>query len=86
MIHIINKLKDTFENIDKKNLNIMKKGLKFCFGILILSISILLTYLIFVKHIFVYQLGLLVFELSLYFAIDFIVAGVVVDTIRKQIM
>ncbi len=86
MIHIINKLKDTFENIDKKNLNIMKNGLKFCFGILMLSISILLTYLIFVKHIFVYQLGLLVFELSLYFAIDFIVAGVVVDTIRKQIM
>ena len=86
MIHLIDKLKNMFYNIDKKDITIMKNGLKFCFLILVISIIILLTYLFFVKNIFIYQIGILVFQLSLYFAIDFIVAGIVVDTIQKQIM
>lgn len=86
MIHLIDKLKNMFNNIDKKDITIMKNGLKFCFLILVISIIILLTYLFFVKNIFIYQIGILVFQLSLYFAIDFIVAGIVVDTIQKQIM
>ena len=75
-----------FKNTNKKDIQIMKMGLKFCFLILVISIIILLTYLIFIKDFFVYQIGILVFQLSLYFAIDFIVAGLVVDTIQKQIM
>ena len=86
MVGLIDKLKNMFNEIDKKNKKIMKNGLKFCFLILIISIIILITYLFLIKSIFVYQIGILVFQLSLYFAIDFIVASLVVDTIQKQIM
>lgn len=86
MIKIIEKLKALFKDIDKKDLKIMRNGLKFCFFILIISISILFTYLFFINDFFVYQVGIMMFQLSLYFGIDFIVAGLVVDTIQKQIM
>ena len=82
----IHKIKTIFDNLDKKDLKIMCTGLKFCFLVLLISIAILITYLFFIKTIIVYEFGILFFRLSLYFAIDFIVAGIVVDTIRKQIM
>ena len=85
MVDLIDKLKSMFKNIDKKALKLMKNGLKFCFLILLISIIILLTYLFVTKNIFVYQIGILIFQLILYFSIDFIVAGLVVDTIQKQI-
>ena len=86
MISFIKKIKSLFENIDKKDLKIMINGLKLCFLILLVSMLILITYLFFINNVFVYQIGILVFQLSLYFAIDCIVAGLVVDTIQKQIM
>jgi len=82
----IHKIKDIFKNIDKKDLKIMRNGLKFCFLIFLISIVILVTYLFFMISIFIYEIGILIFQLSLYFAIDFIVAGIVVDTIQKQIL
>lgn len=82
----IQKIKETFYNLDKKDLKIMCNGLKFCFLILLSSIAILFTYLFFINSIFIYEIGLLIFQLSLYLAIDFIVAGIVVDTIQKQLM
>jgi len=85
MIKFIHKVKEIFKNIDKKDLKIMRNGLKFCFLILLVSVAILVTYLFFMHSVFVYEFGILVFQLSLYFAIDFVVAGVVVDTIQKQI-
>lgn len=85
MIEFINKIKEIFNNLDKKDLKIMKKGLIFCSLILLISMAILVTYLFFMKNIFIYEIGILFFQLSLYFAIDFIVAGIVVDTIQKQI-
>ncbi|MCI9063984.1 MAG: hypothetical protein HFJ17_05230 [Clostridia bacterium] len=86
MMNFINKIKSLFENIDKKDLKIMCNGLKFCFFILLFSIGMLLTYLLFTKNVFTYQIGILVFQLSLYFAIDFIVAGIVVDRIQREIL
>ena len=85
MINFIHKIQDIFKNIDKKDLKIMRNGLKFCSLILLVSIVILLTYLFFMNSVFVYEIGILVFQLSLYFAIDFIVAGIVVDSIQKQL-
>lgn len=85
-MNFIHKIKDVFSNIDKKDLKIMRNGLKFCFLILLSSIAILVTYLFFINTAFVYQIGILVFQISLYLAIDFVVAGIVVDTIQKQIM
>ena len=86
MINIIEKFKTLFKNIDKKDLKIMCNGLKFCFFVLLFSILILCTYLFVKNDFFIYQIGIMVFQLSLYFAIDFVVAGLVVDTIQKQIM
>ena len=84
-MNFIHKINDIFKNIDKKDLKIMRNGLKFCFLILLVSIAILVTYLLFIHSIFIYEIGLLIFQLSLYLAIDFIVAGIVVDTIQKQL-
>ena len=79
-------IKKTFNDLDKKCLKIIKTGLKFCFLILLCSMAILVTYLFFLHNNFVYQIGLLVFQLSLYFAIDFIVSGIAIDSIKKQIL
>ena len=86
MSNFIHKIQDIFKNLDKTDLNIMRKGLKFCFIILLISIAILITYLFFINNFLVYEIGILVFKLSLYLAIDFIVAGIVVDTIQKQLI
>jgi len=84
-MNFIHKIKDIFKNIDKKDLKIMRNGLKFCFLVLLVSMAILITYLFFINSILIYEIGILIFQLSLYLAIDFVVAGIVVDTIQKQL-
>ena len=84
-MNFLNKIIILFNELDKKGLKIMRNGLKACFIILLTSIFILFTYLFLNDDVFVYQFGIMLFQLSLYFAIDFIVAGIVVDTIKKQI-
>ena len=84
-MNFLNKIIILFNELDKKGLKIMRNGLKACFIILLKSIFILFTYLFLNDDVFVYQFGIMLFQLSLYFAIDFIVAGIVVDTIKKQI-
>ena len=81
---IYQKIKLSFQNLDKKILKILKNGLKFSFLISIVSIAILLTYLFFIHSALIYQIGLLTFEISLYFAIDFVVSALTIDTIAKQ--
>ena len=83
---IFNKLLDTFKNLDKKILKILNHGLKFCFCILILSAVILFTYLFFVHSVFLFQLGLLTFQLGICFISEFFVSAIAVDTISKQII
>lgn len=78
------KIKTLFENLDKTDLKIMKIGIKFCFYILMFSIFLLSIYL-FVHNIFLYNLGLAIFKLSTYFAIEFIICGIVADIVKKQI-
>ena len=82
---LFNNIINTFKNLDKKIIKIMISGLKFCFLITLISITILLIYIFISKYFLLYQIGLLVFQLSLYFSIDFIVAAFVIDTIKKQI-
>lgn len=80
------KIVSSFKNLDTKVLKIMNCGLRFCFLILLASVTLLFTYLFFVHSIFIYQIGLLVFQLALYFAVYFIISALAVDTICKQIM
>ena len=81
----MNKIKDFFKNIDELDLKIMKNGLKFSFAILIISVIMLAFYLIFNNYLFLYTCGLSLFKISTYFGIEFIVCGVVVDSIKKGI-
>ena len=79
------KLKNLFSNLDKTDLKIMKIGMKICFSILMVSIVLLTFYLLLVHKIFLFNLGLALFRLSTYFAIEFIVCGIVADVVKKQL-
>ena len=81
---IINKLLDTLKNLDKKILKILNYGLKFCFGIIIISALILFTYLFFVHSDFVFQIGLLTFQIGICFIAEFFASAITVDAISKQ--
>ena len=78
------KIKNLFDNLDKTDLKIMKIGMKFCFSLLMISIFLLSIYLS-IHNIFLYSLGLAIFRLSTYFAIEFIICGVVADIVKKQL-
>lgn len=77
---------DSFKNLEGITYKIMKKGIHFCFILCIFSVIVLFCY----KHIIsspnIYYIGLALFKLSIYFMIDFIVCGFVVDNIKKQII
>ena len=81
---MLNKIIDTLKNLDKKIIKTLKYGLKFCFAILVLSAIILVTYLFFVHSDFVFQIGLLTFQIGLCFIAEFFVSAITVDTISKQ--
>lgn len=77
---------NTYKNLDGKTLKILRNGLKFSFIICLLSIFILLTYIFFFTFPTIYYIGLLMFQLSLSFAIEFIICAIVVDSIKKNII
>ena len=83
--YLSKKIKETCKNLDKKTKKLIKNGLKYCFLLSIISTFILITYLLFIHSVSIYQIGILIFELSLYLSADCIVAGIAVDTIKKQI-
>ena len=83
---LYNNLKNTFESLEKKTLKIMNLGLKISFVTAILATGILITYLYFVHSYLVFKIGLLIFELALSFAADFIISGIAVDSIKKQMI
>lgn len=80
----MDKFKNLFINLDKTDLKIMKFGIKLCFGIYLFSGILLCSYLFFIHSIFLFDLGLCIFKLSTYIFIEFIICGVVADTIKKQ--
>lgn len=79
----LNYLKDLLANLDKTDLKIMKYGLKICFGILLFSVMLLSFYLTATHNVFLYELGITIFRVSTYIAVEFVVCGIVVDTIKK---
>lgn len=81
---MLNKIIETLKNLDKKIIKILKCGLKICFAILVLSAIILVTYLFFVHSDFVFQIGLLTFQIGLCFIAEFFASAIAVDTISKQ--
>ena len=77
---------NTYKSLDSKTLKILRNGLKFSFIICLLSIFILLTYIFFFTFPTLYYIGLLMFQLSLSFAIEFIICAIVVHFIKKNII
>ena len=84
LAQFIKKIKNSFKNLNTQILKIMKYGLKFCFLVLLVSVAILITYLLFLHSAFIYQIGILIFEIGLYFAVFFIISALATDTIYKQ--
>lgn len=80
---MIKQIIDKFNSLEEKIKTIMRYGFKFSFAVCILSILILLTYQ-FYSYPDLYYIGLSVFRLSLFFAIEFIICGLAMDTIKKQ--
>ena len=83
---MINQIIKDLKNLDKLTYKIMKLGIKFCFGICVLSILVLLTYLLLFNTPYLYYCGLLLFRISCIFAIEFIICGIVVDSIKKELI
>ena len=76
-------LKELITNLDKTDFKIMKYGLKICLMILLFSVFLLLLYLNAEHNVFLYELGITIFKVSTYIAVEFVVCGIVVDTIKK---
>ncbi|MGN1297345.1 MAG: hypothetical protein ACI4VH_02790 [Clostridia bacterium] len=83
---MIRNIINIYKNLEKSTYKIMKNGLKFCFALCIISISILLTYEVFIASPFIYYIGITLFRLSLIFGIEFIICGFVTDGIKKQLI
>lgn len=81
---MIKQIIDKFNSLEEKIKSIMQYGMKFSFGVCILSTLILLTYQLY-NYPDLYYIGLSVFKLSLFFAVEFIVCAFAVDTIKQQI-
>ena len=80
---MIKYFKNYYLNLDKNTIKILKNGWKFCSIICFIGIFLLLTYLIFLHSPFLYKIGISIFQLSIIFAIEFLVCGYVVDSIKK---
>ena len=80
------KIIGTFKSLDSLTFKIMKYGFKFCFSICILSTIILITYNLSILSPFMYYIGISLFRLSIVFCIEFIICGLVVDSIKKQLI
>lgn len=80
------KISDNFKNLDKLAKLIMKNGLIFCCILCIISLVILITYDLSFKNPLLYNIGLVIFKLSLTFGIEFIICGFAADKIKKQLI
>jgi len=78
---MFNMIITTFKSMDLKVKQIMQSGIKFCLYMAILSILILLTYA-FYKSPQIYYIGLSIFQVSLFWAVEFVICGVAIDTIK----
>lgn len=80
MLKIIQEKFGSMELITKK---IMKYGFYFSFGVCLIAMAVLVSYEM--SNIpDLYYIGLSVFQLSLFFVVEFIICGIAMDTIKKQ--
>lgn len=83
---MIKNIINNFKNLESKAKLIMKKGLEFCSIIGIVALVILVTYNLSFTTPILFNIGLILFKLSLIFGVEFIICGLVVDKIKAGII
>ncbi len=86
MKNIKNKIINIFKNLENQTIRIIKNGIKGCFGICLISIFILLTYTFIYSTPLLFDIGIILFKMSLLFSIEFLICGIVVDSLKKNII
>ncbi len=81
---MIDKMKYTFDNLEQQTKKIIKNGVKFCFILCIISLIILLTYDFFIDNPHLFDIGIALFKMSSLFSIEFLICGIVVDSLKKN--
>lgn len=80
------KILESYKGFDKITCKILKSGLLFCLSLAIVSIAILLTYNLNGHSPLLYNIGMILFKLSLIFGIEFVICSFVSDGIKKQLI
>ena len=81
-----NKIKDTLNNLDQKTKLIIKNGITSCIILCILSISLLITYIFWFSIPIIFNIGIMLFQISLLFSVEFLICGIVVDSLKKRLI
>ena len=81
-----NKIKDTIKNLDQKTKLIIKNGITFCIILCILSISLLITYIFWFSTPLIFNIGIMLFQISLLFSVEFLICVIVVDSFKKRLI
>ena len=79
-------LKSIFHNLEEQTKIIIKNGVKFCFLLCLISIGILLTYDLFFANPVLFDIGIILFKMSLLFSAEFLICGIVVDSLKKNLI
>lgn len=81
----MNKIIAGLKNLDKDTYKIIKYGLRFSTFLSLIASIILFSYILLGINLF-YHIGELLIKSSFTFATQFIICGIIVDSIRKQII
>ena len=73
------------KNLDKDTYKIIKYGILFSIFLAIIASTILISYILLGINLF-YHIGELLIKSSFTFATQFVICGIIVDSIKKQII
>ncbi len=74
-----------FKKMDHSIIALVKSGIKFCFGILVVAAIILLAYDLAYSLPLVYYIGISLFKTSLFFMACFIICGIAFNKIKVDL-
>ena len=77
------KIINGFKKIDKSTYKIIKYGLAISTFLSIVATTILFSYILLGIN-FLYYLGIVLIQSSFYLAVEFLVCGIIVDSLKKQ--
>lgn len=81
----MNKIITGLKNLDKDTYKIIKYGIFFSVFLALIASTILISYILFGINLF-YHIGELLIKSSFIFATQFVICGIIVDSIRKKII